>query len=216
MRTMGTPAGPFFMGFVVKYIGITWIFWIYAIIKFAQFLAYLAIDAETLYFPENDPKGATESRNPITRALVPRRIDTRPLKLQGFIDSLYAGRYARVLIPSLSLAVAFCYGNIAIFVEMPIAFGRKFNFDAQDVGLQFTAVMIGCFLDAQLGGPGSDWVLTMDDPKKRLPLPSRPVMGVACRLCHRLRRPSDMGFPAAARNDPECDPMRWSCHCKFR
>jgi hypothetical protein len=57
MMTMGTPAGPFFRGFVVKYIGITWIFWIYAIINFAQFLAYLAIGAETLYFPENDSKG---------------------------------------------------------------------------------------------------------------------------------------------------------------
>lgn len=40
---------------------------------------------------------------------------------------------------------------------MPIAFGKKFNFDAQQVGLQFIAVIIGCVLGEQVSGPASDW-----------------------------------------------------------
>lgn len=38
MTTIGTPAGPFFMGFVIQHIGIQWMFWIYAIINFCQFV----------------------------------------------------------------------------------------------------------------------------------------------------------------------------------
>lgn len=154
------------MGFVVKHIGITWIFWIFAIINFVQFLFYLAIGAETIYLPENDSKGATDSRNPIIRTMVPRRIDPSPFKLTDFISPLFLGRLPRVLVPSFSLAIAFCYGNIAIVVEMPTAFGQKFNFDAQQVGLQFIAVMIGCFLGEQLGGPLSDWFLGMMTRRK--------------------------------------------------
>lgn len=165
MTTLGTPAGPFFMGFVTKHIGVEWIYWIYAIINFVQFLAYLAIGAETVYVPEqkNSP---TKPRNAIVRALVPRRINPRPLELKEFVAPLFVARFPRVLIPALGLAVAFCYGNIAIVVEMPTAFGGKFNFDPQQIGLQFIAIMIGCFLGEQVGGPISDWFLKFLSARK--------------------------------------------------
>lgn len=42
MTTIGTPAGPFIMGFVIEHIGLQWVFWIFTILNFAQFVAYIA------------------------------------------------------------------------------------------------------------------------------------------------------------------------------
>lgn len=66
-------------------------------------------------------------------------------------------KHPRVLIAVCAHAIFFCYGNIALIVEMPIHFGEKFNFDAQQIGLQFIAIIIGCILGEQLSGPLSDW-----------------------------------------------------------
>lgn len=68
-------------------------------------------------------------------------------------------RFQCVQIAACAHAVCFCYGNIAIVVEMPTAFGQKFDFDAQQIGLQYIAIIIGCVLGEQLSGPMSDWWL---------------------------------------------------------
>ena len=49
MTILGTPAGPFIMGFVVQHTRVQWIFWIYAIVNFLQAIFYLVFGAETLY-----------------------------------------------------------------------------------------------------------------------------------------------------------------------
>lgn len=36
---------------------------------------------------------------------------------------------------------------------MPIAFGEKFNFDAQQIGLQFISIIIGCLLGETIECP---------------------------------------------------------------
>lgn len=54
--------------------------------------------------------------------------------------------YPRVLIAACAHAVTFCYGNIAIVVEMPTAFGEKFDSGPQQIGLQYIAIIIGCAL----------------------------------------------------------------------
>ncbi|KAK5678010.1 hypothetical protein LTS12_029431, partial [Elasticomyces elasticus] len=120
MTTIGTPAGPFIMGFVTKHIGMEWIFWIFAIMNFAQLVAYLLFGEETLYVPSDgtkDPTTTKDTRNVFIRNLIPRRINPRPLKLIEFIDPLFMARLPRVMIPSFALGIAFCYGNIAIVVE---------------------------------------------------------------------------------------------------
>ena len=162
LTTVGTPAGPFIMGFVTKHIGMQWIFWIYAIMNFGQLVAYLVLGEETLYVPSDemkDPSTAKDTRNIVLRNLIPRRINPRPLKPIDFIDPIFMARFPRVFIPAFALGAAFCYGNIAIVVEMPTAFGEKFNFDAQQIGLQYIAVVIGCVLGEQSSGPMSDWWL---------------------------------------------------------
>lgn len=152
MIVMGTPAGPFFMGFVVKHIGVQWIFWIFAIINFCQFLAYLAIGDETIYNPASKEAAATGLRKMIPRQITPNRI-----RLGDFVAPLTLVEHPRVLVAALAHAVFFCYGNIALIVEMPISYGKKFDFDGQQIGLQFIAIIIGCVLGEQLSGPFSDW-----------------------------------------------------------
>ncbi|KAJ5382103.1 hypothetical protein N7517_000014 [Penicillium concentricum] len=154
MATIGTPAGPFFMGFVVKHIGVQWIFWIFAILNFCQCVFYLAIGDETIYNPDNERK-----ETGFWDKLIPRKISSHSLKLRDFVTPFSLAKYPRILIIACAHAITFCYGNIAVIVEMPLAFGQKFHFDAQRIGLQFIAIIIGCVLGEQVSGPMSDWFL---------------------------------------------------------
>lgn len=91
--------------------------------------------------------------------MFPRRITTRQFQLRDILAPFSLAKHPRVLIPACAHAITFCYANIALIVEMPIAFGEKFNFDAQQIGLQFIAIIIGCVLGEQVSGPMSDWFL---------------------------------------------------------
>ncbi|KAK9846230.1 Sucrose/H+ symporter [Penicillium brevicompactum] len=154
MTTIGTPSGPFFMGFVIKHIGVQWIFWIFAIINFCQFLMYLAIGDETIYNPKNERKTSG-----FWSKLVPRKISSRSLRPLDIVAPFSLASHPRILIAAFAHAITFCYANIAIIVEMPIAFGEKFHFDAQQIGLQFIAIIIGCVLGEQISGPMCDWFM---------------------------------------------------------
>ncbi|KAJ5704299.1 hypothetical protein N7493_011437 [Penicillium malachiteum] len=154
LTTIGTPAGPFLMGFVTQHIGIQWIFWIFAIINFVQLLFYLAFGDETVYHPDVQ----IEKTSFFTK-MKPRRLTKRTLSWYDFVAPLTLAKSPRVLVTACAHAITFCYGNIALIVEMPIAFGEKFNFNAQQIGLQFIAIIIGCVLGEQISGPGSDWFL---------------------------------------------------------
>lgn len=154
MTTIGTPAGPFLMGFVTQHIGVQWIFWIFAIINFCQFLLYLAFGDETIYNPANERRD-----DGFLGKMKPRQISSQPLSFFDFLAPFSLAQYPRVLIAACAHAITFCYGNIALIVEMPIAFGEKFHFNAEQVGLQFIAIIIGCVLGEQVSGPMSDWFL---------------------------------------------------------
>ena len=153
MTTLGTPGGPLIMGFVVKYANIDWIFWIFAVINFCQFLGYLLLSSETLYDRSNPNSTQKSGRLSFTR------IDKTPFTLSGFIAPLILCRYLKIIIPACAYALVFCYANIAIIVEMPIVFGERFNLDAQGIGLQYIALIIGSVLEEQPGGPISDLFL---------------------------------------------------------
>jgi MFS family permease len=154
MTTIGTPAGPFLMGFVTQHAGIQWIFWIFAIVNFCQFLLYLALGDETIYNAANE-----RPENGFFGKMKPRKISSHSLSLCDFLAPFSLAQYPRVLIAACAHAITFCYGNIALIVEMPIAFGEKFHFNPQQIGLQFIAIIIGCVLGEQVSGPMSDWFL---------------------------------------------------------
>lgn len=154
MTTIGTPCGPFFMGFVIQHIGVQWIFWIFALINFSQLLLYLAIGDETIYNPQNERKNFG-----FWGKMIPRKISSSSFKLQDIVTPFSLIQKPRILVAAFAHAITFCYANIAVIVEMPIAFGEKFSFDAQQIGLQFIAIIIGCVLGEQVSGPMCDWFL---------------------------------------------------------
>lgn len=153
MIVVGTPTGPFLMGFVVRHAGVEWIFWIFGIINFCQLLAYLALGDETIY---NASSGGEVTRR--LRKMIPRRISSKRIQAHDFLAPLSLIWYPRVLVTTLAQSIFFCYGNIALIVELPISYGQRFHFDAQQIGLQYIAIIIGCLLGEQFGGPASDWL----------------------------------------------------------
>lgn len=170
MTILGTPAGPFIMGFVVQHTRVQWIFWIYAIVNFLQAIFYLVFGAETLYSTEYGPQASEpEQHGPLRNfisALAPRRLDTRPIKLQDFISPFKLAMNYRVLIAALATAITFCYGNIVFVVEMPLTFGEKFDLNAQETGYQFVSVIIGCLIGEQISGPMSDYFMKVYGKRK--------------------------------------------------
>jgi hypothetical protein len=84
------------------------------------------------------------------------RIDKTPFSFLDCLAPFYICMHLKILIPACAYALVFCYANIAIIVEMPIIFGEKFGLDAQSIGLQYIALIIGSVLGEQLSGPLSD------------------------------------------------------------
>ncbi|KAE8384456.1 MFS general substrate transporter [Aspergillus alliaceus] len=166
LLTLGTPAGPLIMGFVSGHLGWHWVFWILAIVNFVQFMLYVLLGDETIYPEEGVPQTRPGSPGSFFNKFIPRRLDPRPLTAYHFIEPLLASRHPRVIIPIIAQTIVFCYGNIALIVEMPIAFGDKFQLDEQQVGLQFIGIIIGCLMGEQLAGPTLDWFLRVIDRKK--------------------------------------------------
>ncbi|PWY68402.1 MFS general substrate transporter [Aspergillus heteromorphus CBS 117.55] len=154
MLALGISGGPLIMGFVTQRVGVAWIYWVFAVMNFGQFVAYLlyiAADGETA--------GSNVAPPGFFRRLIPRRISPYPLRARDFVEPLFDTRFSRVLIPACAHTIVFCYGNIALVVEMHTAFGKKFHFGPQQNGLQFIAIMIGGLLGEQLSGRTSDWFL---------------------------------------------------------
>ncbi|KAJ5259609.1 hypothetical protein N7478_012590 [Penicillium angulare] len=154
LTTIGTPVGPLTMGFVTQHIGVEWIFWIFAIVNFVQFIFYLALGDETIYHEENETEDSS-----FWAKMKFRKRGTKTISYADIVAPFSLVKCPRVLVAAFALAITFCYGNIALIVEMPIAFGKRFNFNAQQIGLQFIAIVIGCVLGEQVSGPGSDWFL---------------------------------------------------------
>ncbi|ESZ95892.1 putative MFS transporter [Sclerotinia borealis F-4128] len=52
--------------------------------------------------------------------------------------------------------MTFLFGSVLITVELPQLFGEKLGFDAQQLGYQFLALIIGSVISKQLDGNLSD------------------------------------------------------------
>lgn len=169
MITLGIPGSGFIMGFVVQHLGVSWIYWIFAIINAVQFVAYVLFGEETLYV--KDSPVSQEPRAGFAK-FVPRRIDPRPIRFRSFFEPLFLARFPRILIPGVAYGVEFAYANIAIIVCTPLVFGEKFHFNAQQIGYQFVSVIIGSVIGEQLSGPMSDWFLKYRHRQKGHTIPA--------------------------------------------
>ncbi|KAL8283127.1 hypothetical protein RQP46_005905 [Phenoliferia psychrophenolica] len=83
-----------------------------------------------------------------------------------------------VLLTTLAYAVAFSYSGVLLTVEIPALLGRKYDLNAQQVGLQFVAGLIGSALGEPLAGFGGDKLMIwrtrrangQREPEMRLPI----------------------------------------------
>lgn len=171
MTTIGTPVGPFLYGFLLMRAPYQWMFAIFAIANFCQFIAYAVFGSETSGFHHTTEAASTSTSSSPTPSIKNekpaskfnffkiRRIDPAPFTFMSFNSFFTLVTHPSVIIPAIAYALVFCYANIAIIVMMPQAVGVKFHLDAQGVGLQYLAIIIGSVLGEQLSGPMSDWFL---------------------------------------------------------
>lgn len=137
--TLGPPTGPFIMGFVTYHLGWQWVYWIFAIINAAQFVGYLFFGPETRYLRPHPP-GLTPFQAEYLRV---RRIDPTPFSLSDFYQPLLLARFRNIVVPAVSYAIVFGFCSVLLTVEIPQLFELKFEFNAQEIGLQFLSVIIG-------------------------------------------------------------------------
>ncbi|KAL4970589.1 major facilitator superfamily domain-containing protein [Aspergillus stella-maris] len=152
MVTLGVPSAPFIFGFVVTRVGYRWIYWTLAMVNGIQLVLYFFLGRETLYAPstragEQSAKG---------RRFGIRRLDQTPLRSKDFFGPLLLVRKPCVLIPAVAYSIIFLLAGILISIEIPQVFPKKFGLDAQQVGLQNLAIIIGSGLGEHLGGHLSD------------------------------------------------------------
>ncbi|KAJ5357715.1 Major facilitator superfamily domain general substrate transporter [Penicillium brevicompactum] len=153
MITLGVPIGPFIFGFVCYRAGYHWIYWILAMINGGQFILYLFFGPETRYLGGGvDNKSARK-----IEYMSLRRIDPTPFSWYEFIRPLTMARHPSILIPACAYAMVFLFGSILATVEVPQLLEKKFELNAEQLGLQFLGVIIGSVIGEQMGGVLSDF-----------------------------------------------------------
>ncbi|OJJ67810.1 hypothetical protein ASPBRDRAFT_78057 [Aspergillus brasiliensis CBS 101740] len=141
--TLGARVPGLMMGFVEQPLPYRWIYWILAImiqINGVQLILFIFLGRETRYIYRN---GDYHEPNFKQRCFSFSRIDPTPLRLYDLVHPLSMVKHAYILVP--------------IVIEVPALFAPKFGSDAQQLGLQFIAMLIGTIIGQQLGGPLSDF-----------------------------------------------------------
>ncbi|KAF4554307.1 Efflux pump-like protein 10 [Elsinoe fawcettii] len=154
MVTLGVPIAPFIFGFVAQRVEYRWIYWILAIMNGIQFLLYFFLGPETRYIRT----GTSHPSSPIKAEYYNfRRLDPTPLSLRDFYSPLLLAARPAVLIPAAAYSMVFLLAGVLPTVEVAQLFAEKFEFDAQQLGLQYLGFIIGGVIGEQLAGPLSDW-----------------------------------------------------------
>lgn len=176
---LGPPVAPLIMGFVVYNKSWEWIFYLLSIMFLALFVLYIFFGPETLYerpsrevqqIPDDQrtavdaplATSATHSAATNGRWYTPyisfHRHDPRPWRylLLDAVIPLKLFLSPPVFLAATAYAVCFTYTNVLLTVETPALLGQKMGLNAQQVGLQFIAYIIGALLGEIFAGYGSD------------------------------------------------------------
>jgi hypothetical protein len=107
-----------------------------------QFLAYFFFSPETIWNPpgEQAPRASTSFKDNYLKF---GRLNSTPLRLREFYDPILLLRHASIALPAWCYANVFAFASIMMTVEIPQTFGPKFGFNAQQLGLQFIAIIVG-------------------------------------------------------------------------
>ncbi|KAK6459477.1 major facilitator superfamily multidrug-resistance protein [Scheffersomyces xylosifermentans] len=150
---VGTPAGPFFTGFIQQHAGTKWIYFTFAIMNFIQFALWLLAE-ETVYVRN---RRNSVSASPIAKFLGFHKKSDKTFAFGLFFRPLKQALNFNVSMAVVAASVTFCYANIVLVVEMPQVFGLLFHLNAQQLSLQYIALIIGSIIGEILAGPLSDW-----------------------------------------------------------
>ncbi|CUM66600.1 uncharacterized protein PRCAT00004269001 [Priceomyces carsonii] len=155
MISIGSVMGPFIMGFVTQRCDPKYIFVIFSVMNFIQFLSYVLLGKETLYNYEDSTRNNTDKFNQLFdfKAIMPEQKFGLKVILAPF-QFLY--RSLRVLFSGFTIGVAFSFSNIACVIMLPSIFTAKFHFGSQQIGLQYIAHLIGLLTGIFLSGWVSD------------------------------------------------------------
>lgn len=122
-------------------------------INAVQFILYIFFGPETRYLRKGvEHEGSDWKQEYMTF----KRIDPTPLRAWDFVQPLSMFGRASVVIPAVAYSVVFLLCSVLVTVEIPQLFGEKFGFNAQQLGLQFIAIIVGSIIGEQLGGVLSD------------------------------------------------------------
>lgn len=184
MVTIGVPIAPFLFGFAALRVGYRWIYHVLAITNGVQLVFYTLLGPETRYIRQGVQHTGSSFRQVF---LTFKRIDPTPLSWYDFMQPLTFFRFPCVILPAFAYAMVFLFGSILPTVEVPQLFGEKFHFNAQQLGLQFLAVIIGSVLGEQIGGFSSDkWMRYRQKQIGRTPQPEFRLwlayLGIICTI----------------------------------
>ncbi|GAA5857965.1 hypothetical protein JCM1840_000986 [Sporobolomyces johnsonii] len=190
LTSLGPPVAPLIMGPVVYHTGTwRWTFWLLAIINLVQFILYIFLAPETLF--DRPVRGEPDSVAPLAQPVeqkdswwspyitFKRRSNAPWSQLpKEIIRPIGIALAPTVMLPTLAYAIAFAYSNVLLTVEIPSLLGRKYNLNAQGVGLQFVGAVVGAALGELIAGRGSDMFIAWRtrraggnrEPEMRLPL----------------------------------------------
>lgn len=151
--TLGTNVGPFLMGFVAHHTEDTrYTFVTFAAANFVQLVAYVLFGRETVYHHDFEGKrGILEKpKGRFLRLAEPK--SPSPFSVAQILRPFAFFCNIKVFLAALAYSVTFSYANVALGVELTSIYHQKFDFNPQQIGLQFLAFILGCILGEQIGG----------------------------------------------------------------
>ncbi|PSK54742.1 hypothetical protein B9Z65_3831 [Elsinoe australis] len=154
MVTLGVPIAPFLFGFVALRVSYRWIYWILAITNGVQFVLYFFLGPESRYLRTGVVHRGSALKLEYFNFT---RIDPSKIKPLEFISPLFLVRRPSVFIPAAAYSMVFLLAGVLPTVEVAQLFAEKFEFNAQQLGLQYLGFIIGGVVGEQLSGPLSDW-----------------------------------------------------------
>ncbi|RLV92247.1 Efflux pump vrtL [Spathaspora sp. JA1] len=149
---IGTPAGPFFTGFIQQHAGTKWIFYVFAIMNFVQFGLWM-FATETVYTRSNPEYHQSK----VLKYMGIRKSESRKFDWKMFFRPLKQAANFNISIAVLAASVTFCYANIVLVVEMPQVMIPYFHLTPQQLSLQYISIIVGSIIGEILAGPLSDW-----------------------------------------------------------
>lgn len=131
------------MGFVAQRAGWEWIYWTFAIVSGVQFVLYFFFSPETRFIAPGPIEHSEKGQKRVWQYLISRRIDPTPFTAEEMYRPFLRARHIHIVLPICSHSMVFCLSAAMLTVEIPQLFGPRYGFNSEQIGLQFSGIIIG-------------------------------------------------------------------------